>query len=378
MAVSLTPALSQGERRSKERAARDFHGNAMPAGMSSDAEARDNERVSDEVVDEAIDAGWRRRLRRWLAPRMPFVSIALQLLLLAVILFADRIFIRIQAGEAGVHWNRFTGTQVAKVYGEGLHVISPLDQMTRYEVRKQVALHRLDVLSNEGLTLTLDLAIRYQPEYDLLGMLHERVGPEYLTRVVVPQTESVLRKALGNATAEAIYTNEGGLLTRAMLAAMAEIGRNFVAVEDIIIRSIELPESIRIAIEDKITQQQLLQSYVFRQGTAEREAERKRIEAGGVADYQRIVDESLSDALLDYQGIRATQELAASGNGKTVVIGAGGDLALPIFMHDGSPTDAAGSPARHPAPESDAPPGVDGVPSAVGEGLSDPSDPTAR
>ncbi len=331
MAVSLTPALSQGERRSKERAARDFHGNAMPAGMSSDAEARDNERVSDEVVDEAIDACWRRRLRRWLAPRMPFVSIALQLLLLVVILFADRIFIRIQAGEAGVHWNRFTGTQVAKVYGEGLHVISPLDQMTRYEVRKQVALHRLDVLSNEGLTLTLDLAIRYQPEYDLLGMLHERVGPEYLTRVVVPQTESVLRKELGNATAEAIYTNEGGLLTRAMLAAMAEIGRNFVAVEDIIIRSIELPESIRIAIEDKITQQQLLQSYVFRQGTAEREAERKRIEAGGVADYQRIVDESLSDALLDYQGIRATQELAASGNGKTVVIGAGGDLALPIF-----------------------------------------------
>jgi regulator of protease activity HflC (stomatin/prohibitin superfamily) len=309
---------------------------------------------------------------------MPFVSIALQVLLLLVILFADRIFIRIQAGEAGVLWNRFTGTQVAKVFDEGLHIISPLDQMTHYEVRKQVTRHSLDVLSNEGLTLTLDLAIRYQPEYDLLGMLHERVGPEYLTRVVVPQTESVLRKELGNATAEAIYTNEDGLLTRAMLAAMAEIGRNFVAVEDIIIRRIQLPESIRAAIEDKITQQQLLQSYAFRQATAEHEAERKRIEAGGIADYQRIVDETLSDDLLDYQGIRATRELAASANGKTVVIGAGGDLALPIFMNDqGLP----GSPGARPQGETageDAAADVDAPPAGLLEGLDDPSDPSAR
>lgn len=342
--------------------------------MSADADAADTERAH----DEAARTGWRRRLRRWLAPRMPFVSIALQLLLLLVILFADRIFIRIQAGEAGVLWNRFTGTQVAKVFDEGLHIISPLDEMTHYEVRKQVTRHSLDVLSNEGLTLTLDLAIRYQPEYDLLGMLHERVGPEYLTRVVVPQTESVLRKQLGDASAEAIYTNEGGLLTRAMLAAMDEIGRNFVAVEDIIIRRIELPPSIRAAIEDKITQQQLLQSYVFRRQTAEREAERKRIEAGGIADYQRIVDETLSDDLLDYQGIRATRELAASANGKTVVIGAGGDLALPIFMNDqGARRPPSGMAPDRPAGD-DAEADVDAAPSGLLEGLDDPSDPNAR
>jgi prohibitin 1 len=322
--------------------------------------------------------GWRRRLRRWLGPRLPFVSLALQLCLLVVILFADRIFIRIQAGEAGVLWNRFSGTQIDRVFAEGLHIISPLNQMTHYEVRKQVALHHLNVLSSEGLTLSLDLAIRYQPEYALLGMLHETVGPEYLTRIVVPQTESVLRKQLGNATAEAIYTNAGGLMTRAMLAAMEEIGRNFVAVEDIIIRRIRLPDAVRIAIEEKIVQQQLLQSYDFRRQTADREAERKRIEAGGIADYQRLVDETLSEELLDYQGIRATLKLAESGNAKTVVIGAGGDLALPIFMHDGSPTDAAGQPARQQMPQTDAPRGIDGVPSAVGESLSDPSDPNAH
>lgn len=336
--------------------------------MSPDADARGDGPAD----DAAAGTGWRPRLRRWLAPRMPFVSIALQLLLLVVVLFADRIFIRIQAGEAGVLWNRFTGTQVAEVFGEGLHIISPLNEMTHYEVRKQVTRHSLDVLSNEGLTLTLDLAIRYQPEYALLGMLHERVGPEYLTRVVVPQTESVLRKQLGDASAEAIYTNEDGLLTRAMLAAMEEIGRNFVAVEDIIIRRIQLPESIRAAIEDKITQQQLLQSYAYRQATAEREAERKRIEAGGIADYQRIVDETLSDDLLDYQGIRATRELAASANGKTVVIGARGDLALPIFMNDQGPP---GSPGARPQDEAA---DVDAPPAGLLEGLDDPSDASAR
>ncbi|WP_295884369.1 prohibitin family protein [uncultured Thiohalocapsa sp.] len=342
--------------------------------MSPDADAR----VTDGLDDEDPAAGRRRRLRRWLGARMPFVSIALQVLLLLVILFADRIFIRIKAGEAGVHWNRFTGTQVDKVYGEGLHIISPLDTMTHYEVRKQVARHSLEVLSNEGLTLTLDLAIRYQPEYALLGMLHERVGPEYLTRVVVPQTESVLRKHLGNASAEAIYTNQDGLLTRAMLAAMEEIGRNFVAVEDIIIRRIQLPDSVRVAIEDKITQQQLLLSYAFRQRTAEREAERKRIEAGGIADYQRIVNETLSEDLLDYQGIRATRELAASANGKTVVIGARGDLALPIFLNDSNAAKASSAAGAAPAATGDAPPGVDQVPAGAYETLQDPSDPSVR
>lgn len=342
--------------------------------MSQDTAPRDGERRFPEREDtESAPAGWRQRLRRWLAPRMPFVSIALQLLLLLTILFADQIFIRIKAGEAGVLWNRFTGTQVDKVFGEGLHVISPLDRMTHYEVRKQVALHTLDVLSNEGLTMTLDLAIRYQPEYDLLGMLHERVGPEYLTRVVVPQTESVLRKELGNASAEAIYTNEGGLLTRAMLAAMNEIGRNFVAVEDIIIRRIQLPETVRIAIEEKLTQDQLMQSYVFRQQTATREAERKRIEAGGISDYQSIVNETLSDALLDYQGIRATRELAESANGKTVIVGAGGHVALPIFLQPDAP--AASVPRPEPTASQPSP---DRPPALLQESQRDPSDPDVR
>jgi prohibitin 1 len=284
----------------------------------------ENPAASGEVIEDVA---------RGAARRLLFLSgITFLILVLVVILFWQRIFILIEPGEAGVLWSRFSGTQIDRVRGEGLNVISPLDRMTIYEVRKQVVEHSLAVLSLEGMRLQLDLAIRYRPERDLLGKLHQRIGPNYLTRVVIPQTESVLRKQLGNALAEHIYTNKGGLLTRAMLEAMAEIGRNFVEVEDIIIRRIRLPERVRVAIEEKVVQEQILLSYVFRREIAVLEADRRRIEAAGIRDYQGIVDETLSEKLLVQQGIRDTNELAESQNSKTVVIGAGQGIAVPIFL----------------------------------------------
>lgn len=274
-----------------------------------------------ERTEADIDA--QSRFRRWLRARLPFITVFVLIIALLIVFFWERVFIVIKSGEAGVLWNRFTGTQVDRVYGEGLKIISPLDRMNIYEVRKQVVKHELAVLSVDGLKLELHLAIRFRPEIDLLGMMHERIGPDYLTRVVLPQTESVLRKQLGNATAEQIYTNANGLLTRAMIKAMEEIGRNYVEVEDIIIRRIQLPETVRKAIEDKLVQQELLASYEYRGQTAIKEAERKRIEAAGIRDYHEIVDSTLSDRLLHYQGITATMDVAESENDKTVVIGVG-------------------------------------------------------
>lgn len=263
--------------------------------------------------------------------RLPWRWIGVQILALILVFFWDRIFIVIHSGEAGVLWSRFAGTQIGRVYGEGLQIVSPLDRMYVYEVRKQVALHALDVLSIDGLSLHLDLAIRYRPEVDLLGMLHERIGPDYLVRVVIPQTESALRKALGNATALQIYTDDHGVLTRARTRARDEAGSNFVELEDVVVRRIRLPETVRTAIEQKLTQQQLLQSYRFRLGTAEQEAERRRIEAGGIRDYQQIVGETLTDRLLTYQGIAATREIAASQNPKTVVVGTA-EAGVPLLL----------------------------------------------
>jgi len=280
--------------------------------------------------------------REWLHRRLPLVIVSLLITILICVFFWQRIFITIHPGEAGILFRRFTGTEIDKVYGEGFHIFSPLDTVYIYEVRKQVALHDFKVISNKGLTVNLSLAIRYRPEYELLGILHQKIGPDYLQRVIIPQIESVMRKQLGQYTAEQIYTNEAGLLTNAILIALDEVGRNYVEVEDIIIRSIDLPKDMIAAIEDKLKQEEFMKSYEFRMQTATKEAERLKIEAKGLRDYHSTINEALTEKTLRLKGIEATQSLAKSDNAKVVIIGSGKD-GLPIILNTDGPTPASSS-----------------------------------
>ncbi|QTR45428.1 prohibitin family protein [Thiothrix litoralis] len=272
------------------------------------------------------------QLRQWLRRKLPLLIVFFLIGALVTVFFWQRIVITIDSGEAGILFRRFSGTEIDKIYGEGLHIFSPLDTLFIYEVRKQVAYHDFDVITNKGLTVRLSLAIRYRPEYELLGILHQRIGPDYLTRVILPQIESVMRKQLGNYTAEQIYTNEAGLLTNAILTALDEVGRNYVEVEDIIIRSITLPPEIVTAIEDKLKQEENMKSYEFRLQTAQKEADRLKIEANGIREYHNLINESLTEAILRNSGIEATKELAQSPNAKVVVIGSGKD-GLPLILN---------------------------------------------
>lgn len=270
-------------------------------------------------------------MRAWVQRKLPYIVVSFLTLMMVLVFLWNSIFITIKPGEAGVLFRRFSGTEIDYVYPEGLHIISPLNIMHIYNVRKQVTFHEFNVLTNKGLSVHMALAIRYQPEYDLLGVLHQEIGPEYVTTVIIPQTESVMRKELGQYTAEQIYTNEAGLLTKAILLAIEEVGRNFVEVKDIIIRNIRLPETVKAAIEDKLTEEQRFKAYEFRLQIATNEAKRKRIEAEGIRAYQAIVDQSLTERLLKHQGIQATLELAKSDNAKVVIVGSG-ENGLPIIL----------------------------------------------
>ncbi len=276
------------------------------------------------------NASRRSPIARWLSARKFFLLPVLVLVALIGVLLWPRIFVSLEAGWAGVIFSLFTGTRTDHVYLPGLHIVPPWNTMIHYEIRKQVAMHGFDVLSVRGLTVHLELAIRYRPVVDQLGLLHKRIGPDYVQRVVVPQTESVLRRELSLHTAEAIYTNAGGLMNEAILLAREEVGRNFVEAEDIVIRSISLPATVKRAIEDKLIQRELLESYAFRLRTAVEEAERKRAEARGIRDYQAEIDATLSDRLLQHEGISATRELAISDNTRVVLIGSGKD-GLPVI-----------------------------------------------
>ena len=289
-------------------------------------------KATKETSRAAKRAERRKRFRKWLFGKTPYFIVIMLGLVIALVILWFRIVIIVEAGQAGVLFRLLTGTQIDYVYSEGLHIISPLNTMYKYEVRKQVALHEFDILTSRGMTVHLALAIRYQPEMELLGMLHQRIGPDYLKRVIVPQIESVMRRQLGSYTAEDIYTNKEGLLTNTILLALDEVGRNFVKMDDIIIRSIQMPATIKAAIEDKLSQEELLKSYEYRVQTAEREAERKTIEGRGISAYNDLVTKSLNENILKNAGIDATKELAKSNNAKIIVIGSGKD-GLPLILN---------------------------------------------
>ena len=274
------------------------------------------------------------KLRSWAEVNSPYLIVGALLLILAIILLWSRILVVIKPGEAGVLYRMLTtGTVTDHVYAEGLHIVMPLNTMYKYDTRVQITLHELDVLTSSGLPIKLSLAVRYQVTYDLLGILHQQVGPDYPNKIILPQIESVLRRNIGQYTPEDIYTNRAEVLSKIISLALEEVGRRFIQVDDIIIRSVQLPEGVQKSIETKLVSEQQFLAYKFRLKMEAEEATRKGIEAEGIAAYQKTISKTLNDKLVQWQGIQATLELAKSPNSKVIVIGAG-KAGLPIILSD--------------------------------------------
>ncbi len=270
--------------------------------------------------------------RFWARDKLPYTIMTGLILSFLFVFFWNRIVITIDSGQGGVLYKRlFVGTVTDYVYPERVHLIFPWDSMHIYNVRIQTQLHEFTVLTNKGLPIQLSLAIRFRPEYEMLGVLHQQVGPDYVEKIIVPQIESVLRKNIGRLDPEQVYTNEDGVLTKIIRLAIEEAGRKYVYIDDIIIRHVELPALVKTAIEDKLVEEQQHQKYVHILLREKEEAKRKKIEAEGIREYQEIISETLSENLLLWQGVQATLDLAKSDNAKTVVIGSG-ENGLPIIL----------------------------------------------
>jgi regulator of protease activity HflC (stomatin/prohibitin superfamily) len=187
------------------------------------------------------------------------------------------------------------------------------------------------------LEIHLRLSIRYAPEVEALGVLHQKVGQNYVNKIVVPEVENVLRTLIGEHTAEEIYTAGASVLQVAINESLDQVSERFVTIDDVIIKQITLPPEIEQAIQMKEKEKQIELAYDFKIGQAKKEAERKRIEAQGFRDYNDIVALSLKNKpeLLTWQGIQATLNLSTSENAKVVVIGSGKD-GLPIILGTGN------------------------------------------
>ncbi len=242
-------------------------------------------------------------------------------LLVALIVLWQRVIYIVPAGGAGVMWQMFFGGTVTDyVFGEGLHIMFPWDRFTIYDTRVQVVESDFTTLTNKGLPIELKLTIRFHPDYDTVALLDQRVGKEYVSKIVKPTVESVLRRYIGREEPESIYTNKEGVLSSIISRAIAETSEQFVSIDDVIIRQVVLPEPLRDAITTKLTYQQQAEGYEFRLAGEKQESERKRIEAQGISDSQKIIKQGLTPELLRWEAIRVEGDLAKSANAKLLII----------------------------------------------------------
>lgn len=272
------------------------------------------------------------RIERFLRERQVGFIIGGLVLVFVVLFFAPSIFVTVKSGEAGVLYRRFFGGTVRdRVYGEGLHVIWPWDRLWVYNVRVQERSEELEVLDKTGMQYRLNVSIRYHPEYNALALLHQKVGPEYVEKVVVPEVEGVLRTTAGNLDAQGMYSSDPGLLVKIVNESLAQTDEKYIILDDLIIRSLELPERIQAAIWKKREEEQLAEAYVYRLQREQDEAKRKLIEAEGTQRANDIVSSSLNSNILKWKGIEATMAISGSTNAKVVVIG-NGPQGLPIIL----------------------------------------------
>jgi len=262
---------------------------------------------------------------------IPFIVLFFGLILL--ITFWNKVTITMKAGEAGVIFKQFSGgVDKEKVYGEGFHFIAPWNSMTVYDVTQQEIAEILNVLSSNGLEIKVDVSIWFRPDIAKLGYLHSEIRENYVKKVVIPAIRSAARSVVGRYTPEEIYSTKREAITVEIEnETKAILSDKYVNLERVLIRSIELPETIKTAIETKLKQEQETLEYEFRLAKAKKEAERQEIEAQGKAKANLIISASLTDKILQEKGIEATLKLSNSPNSKVVVIGSGKD-GMPIIL----------------------------------------------
>jgi len=260
---------------------------------------------------------------------MPMIFIGI-----IAIIFLSKSTVTIDAGEAGVLWKRFDGGVVVDQppLGEGFHFVAPWNTVIVYEVRQQELFEKMKVLSSNGLDIILETSSWYMPRPADLGRLHQEKGENYLERVIKPTLRSAARSVVGRYTPEQLYASKRDVIQSEIYDEAKKIlDGQYIELNEVLVRDVTLPPTIKSAIERKLKQEQESLEYEFRLVTAAKEAEKQIIEARGKADANRILSASLTDKILRDKGIEATLELAKSPNSKVVIVGSSKD-GLPLIL----------------------------------------------
>ena len=250
-----------------------------------------------------------------------------------LLLGGTKMFVKITPGQKGVLFETLgDGLDKETIYGQGLHIIAPWNDMIIYDVKETETFEKMQVLSSDGLPIKIDLSIIHHPVHDRIGYLHDNIGKEYLSKIIQPALRSVTREVIGNYLPEELYNSKREEIQIEIFSKTQQIvNAKDITLPAIYIRDVTLPSTLVTAIEKKLKQQQESFEYEFKIDIAKKEAERKEIEANGIAKFQQIVNRTITPQLLKWKGVEATQEISKSPNSKVIVIG-NGDGDLPIIL----------------------------------------------
>jgi prohibitin 1 len=214
------------------------------------------------------------------------------------------------------------GRVTSEVLPEGIHMINPLKASNELSIRTQEVKESASVPSSEGLVMNLDTSLIYHINPEKAADLYQKVGPNYAMVLIEPNLRAAIRESTASHTANALYTGEREMVAKQIFDSLtSHLGQRGIFVENVLLRDIQLPLTLKASIEAKQQAEQEALAMNFRLQKETQEAQRKRIEAAGIRDFQQIVAQGISPALLEWKGIEATETLAKSGNSKVVVIG---------------------------------------------------------
>lgn len=249
----------------------------------------------------------------------------------ALLIAFAQIWTIIPAGNVGVI--DFFGNVSDKTLLPGVSFVNPLAKVVKFDARTQEMKEVMDVPSKEGLSVQLEISLLYSLNKENANRIYKKVGEDYVEKIIVPNFRSVVRGVTSQFDAQALYTGEREKLQQMIRNDLKKVvGPWGINIESSPLRRITLPSRLTAAIEEKLKADQESQRMQFVLRKETQEAERKRIEAKGIADFQNIVSRDITDKLLKWKGIEATENLAKSKNAKIVVIGAGKN-GLPLILN---------------------------------------------
>jgi regulator of protease activity HflC (stomatin/prohibitin superfamily) len=250
--------------------------------------------------------------------------------------FLSSCIVQIGTGEVGVQvlYGNVQNTTLAS----GLHFINPLMDVQKLDIKTQnytmSAVHNegakegddaIRVLTSDGLEVIMDLTVLYKVVPTAAPDILRSTGIDNTDKIVRPLTRTMIRDNAVYFDAVSLYsTRRDEFQNRIVSSIQADFKKRGLLLEQLLIRNITLPQTVRTSIEQKISAEQDAQKMQFVLQKEKQEAERKRVEAQGIADYQKIISESLTDRQLQYESIKAQLEVAKSPNAKVIIMGKSG------------------------------------------------------